>query len=308
MLMTTRQHLLLILIMFLAGYAPAQEVRFESITYLEEDGRSYTNYANLKSGYLTIYTYIPKDETPQEYYQYLYPNDYEWQKIGNKDFDKINFLGGDYAMVLKGKYEEDVLTVDENGVFTYHIAETKVNDHYGLFWESPNNSGFTEFSYVWILPEEYEILSYSANREGEWVERSNSLSFFAKNTNDVVIEIRYQKRKSTPQQLSAREVKVVDSLRLTEVETTLKVRDNGLEDGDIISLNLNGEWIMKGLKVKKQEITLSLPLRKGNNYLIMYAENEGSIPPNTAMMEIGGKRLMLNSTAETSEGIEIFVE
>ena len=173
--------------------AVAQEVRFESITYLNEDGQSYTNYANLKSGYLTIYTYLPKGRTPQDYYEYLYPNQYDWQEIGDENFDKLNFMGGDYAMIIKDAFEPDVLTVGADGVYTYRVSETKINNHYGLFWESPNNSGFTEFNYVWVFPEAFEILSYRANREGEWVERSNSLSFFAEKTNDVVIEIRYRK-------------------------------------------------------------------------------------------------------------------
>ena len=111
-----------------------------------------------------------------------------------------------------------------------------------------------------------------------------------------------------PEQLSEREVRLVDSLRGETTLTSLKVRDNGTEDGDIISLYLNGEWIVRGLKVKKEAIELSLPLRRGKNYLVMYAENEGRIPPNTAMMEIAGQYRTLNSTADTSEGIEIFVE
>ncbi len=79
------------------------------------------------------------------------------------------------------------------------------------------------------------------------------------------------------------------------------------KDGDIISLNLNGEWIVRGLEVTKAGAKIRVPLIHKKNHLIMHAENLGSIPPNTASMKLndGTKvhEITLNSDAGKSEGI-----
>jgi len=80
-------------------------------------------------------------------------------------------------------------------------------------------------------------------------------------------------------------------IRTIEVENeTFKVDlyDNGTVDGDSISLFFNGRLILshRRLSEKAISLTLSTDSKKDVNELIMYAENLGEIPPNTALMVV----------------------
>ena len=98
----------------------------------------------------------------------------------------------------------------------------------------------------------------------------------------------------------------------TKVEKLLiEVYDNQEFDHDTISLKFNGEWILQKQLITKEPIRLYLPLVKGmDNYLILYADNLGSIPPNTcAIRWINEKEkqneVVLKSDFNTSEMIII---
>jgi archaellum component FlaF (FlaF/FlaG flagellin family) len=82
-----------------------------------------------------------------------------------------------------------------------------------------------------------------------------------------------------------------------EVENeTFKVDfyDNGDIDGDTISVFFNGKLVEAHKRLTDKPLTLTLAVDPNIivNELIMYAENLGSIPPNTAVMIVtdGGKR------------------
>lgn len=64
--------------------------------------------------------------------------------------------------------------------------------------------------------------------------------------------------------------------------------DNGEIDGDTISLFFNGKLLLAHKKLTDKAITLNLNVDDARdvNELIMYAENLGSIPPNTALMVV----------------------
>ena len=75
-----------------------------------------------------------------------------------------------------------------------------------------------------------------------------------------------------------------DSLRLS-------LFDAGAEDKDTISVFFNGAWVLRATMVKTRPQSLTVPLLKGRNELLVYAHNTGNIPPNTAVLEweSGGK-------------------
>jgi hypothetical protein len=78
-------------------------------------------------------------------------------------------------------------------------------------------------------------------------------------------------------------------IKTIEIESeTFKVDlyDNGDIDGDTISLFFNGRLLLsnKRLSDKPLSLTLSAEGNQNVNELVMYAENLGSIPPNTALM------------------------
>jgi outer membrane protein OmpA-like peptidoglycan-associated protein len=57
-------------------------------------------------------------------------------------------------------------------------------------WNQPGN--FSRFVQAWVFPEVFTILDYESNREGEWVERNNTLTFFAADVNDLTFTVRYR--------------------------------------------------------------------------------------------------------------------
>lgn len=67
---------------------------------------------------------------------------------------------------------------------------------------------------------------------------------------------------------------------------TVDLYDNGDIDGDSISLFFNGKLLIarKRLSDKAISLTLNIDPKKEINELVMYADNLGAIPPNTALM------------------------
>ena len=74
------------------------------------------------------------------------------------------------------------------------------------------------------------------------------------------------------------------------VNETIKVDlyDNGVVDGDSVSLFYNGKLILSHQRLSEKAITLTLNVspNKTINDLTMYADNLGEIPPNTALMVV----------------------
>ncbi len=88
-----------------------------------------------------------------------------------------------------------------------------------------------------------------------------------------------------------------DLLKTIEIENetfTVDLYDNGEIDGDSISLFYNGKLVISKKRLNEKAITITLKVDDAMdiNELIMYAENLGAIPPNTALMVVkdGDKR------------------
>ena len=96
----------------------------------------------------------------------------------------------------------------------------------------------------------------------------------------------------------------------TKSETVyLEFWDTRKEDGDIISVYINGEIFTKKLEVKHQHKTIKATLKPGKNKIIFKAENLGSIPPNTAALKIYGdgfeKTIQLSTDFKRNNLLEI---
>ena len=88
---------------------------------------------------------------------------------------------------------------------------------------------------------------------------------------------------------------------------TIEVYDHKKNDGDLISLNYNGEWVLESHLIEKKEYKLEVELEGENapNYLILHANNLGKIPPNTAAVIVDDgtrrQRFVLNSDLNQSD-------
>jgi hypothetical protein len=90
----------------------------------------------------------------------------------------------------------------------------------------------------------------------------------------------------------------------------LRLMDNGIVDGDTISIFYNGQLIVQRLGLKEKPFTIKLPIFKGYpNHLVVYAESLGTYPPNTALIQVSyGKKeesFLLSSNLSKSGSIEL---
>jgi hypothetical protein len=88
--------------------------------------------------------------------------------------------------------------------------------------------------------------------------------------------------------IEKRNANIVKTIEVEKETFKVDLYDNGDVDGDTISLLYNGKLVLaqKRLTDKALSINLAIDDARDANELVMYAENLGSIPPNTAVMVI----------------------
>ena len=84
--------------------------------------------------------------------------------------------------------------------------------------------------------------------------------------------------------------------------------DAEYEDGDKISINFNGEWVLKEYTLRRVKRKITLHLKPdSDNYLVVYAHNEGTRPPNTVAVSVFNgrfeRKLGLSSDMKNSDAI-----
>lgn len=114
---------------------------------------------------------------------------------------------------------------------------------------------------------------------------------------------------TTPTMFEGREVKIQQTIKTKDENIELVMWDRGQEDGDIISLSLNGSWVLREFELTRRKKSVKVKLKRGNNLIIMYAHNEGRVSPNTAAVAIKEgrkeKNLTLNSNLRTCAALNV---
>jgi len=90
-------------------------------------------------------------------------------------------------------------------------------------------------------------------------------------------------------ELSFRKTVVIRTIDFTSDSLTLALYDNGIVDGDTVSVVLNDEVIIpkQGLTEQAYRKVIKIPPGMGDSLkLVIYAENLGSIPPNSGLLII----------------------
>ena len=113
-----------------------------------------------------------------------------------------------------------------------------------------------------------------------------------------------------PLTLNGRKITASHPVEVASKTVSLYVWDDDVVDGDIISLNFNGNWVLSNYKLTKKKRVVNITLdEKGNNFLLLYAHNEGDTPPNTAGISIydGYKetRLIMKSDLKSCDAIRL---
>lgn len=110
----------------------------------------------------------------------------------------------------------------------------------------------------------------------------------------------------------SRKLVTKESMHVKKDSLEIQIWDSNREDGDIISLEFNGQLILQEHTLTNAKKTLKIYLQKGENILTLVAHNLGEIPPNTAAISIerteGRKEIILESDMGKSESIKIVKE
>ncbi len=116
--------------------------------------------------------------------------------------------------------------------------------------------------------------------------------------------------KAPPEEkLEPRAKEVMRQITVDHDLISVTLYDNGEVDGDSITLIYNDSILAKHKMLTTNALTFKIKIAPGNsrNELVMYAENLGSIPPNTALMVIydGDKRyeVSMRSNLSTSGAV-----
>lgn len=90
-----------------------------------------------------------------------------------------------------------------------------------------------------------------------------------------------------PNGLERRDNKIYETIAIDEEDIAVNLYDNAEIDGDIITVLFNGEVVASQKMLSEKPITIKLKAIRGrDNTLTMYAENQGRVPPNTAIMRV----------------------
>jgi hypothetical protein len=105
-----------------------------------------------------------------------------------------------------------------------------------------------------------------------------------------------------------RATNIVKSFEVTTDSITIRLFDNGVVDGDTISVFNNDEVVISRISLTSRAYEMKIAVNKNqDNKIVMYAHNLGEIPPNTALMEIYSSKqmysLLITSDLQKSSGI-----
>ncbi len=170
-------------------HAAENSVVSENIIHLQDDGKSYLLHRTMRTDSPGYTFHVDKEHQLDNFY-YISPNDYQWDENSSEAANIIKFPQGNFVVMYPGEFKNK-LSIDENGIYHFKSWDGETRDD-GLFgyWNSPGD--FSNFVYVWVIPKHFEIVSYKSNRDGKWVTRNNSITFFATETNNLTFEISYR--------------------------------------------------------------------------------------------------------------------
>jgi len=88
-------------------------------------------------------------------------------------------------------------------------------------------------------------------------------------------------------EISSRKTDVIRTIDFKSDSLTLVLYDNGIVDGDTVSVVLNGEVIIPKQRLEEQAYRKVIKIPPGSDdslQLVIYAENLGTIPPNSGLL------------------------
>ena len=119
----------------------------------------------------------------------------------------------------------------------------------------------------------------------------------------TAVQLPEKAAEKAPQIINGRTSKIIETFDITDADITIDIVDNAEVDGDQISLFFNGNEVANKITLTEKIVSYKLKAVKGVNSIIMFAENLGTTPPNTALMLIrsGGKEYRATVRSDLKE-------
>lgn len=108
-----------------------------------------------------------------------------------------------------------------------------------------------------------------------------------------------------------RQVEIIEALEVTEDSVVLSLYDNGEIDGDTVSVFLNNELIVSKIGIKASAYKKTIAVKQGEVIqLTLFAENLGSIPPNTGLLIVttNTERYLVNFSSTLNKSSSIVLK
>lgn len=118
---------------------------------------------------------------------------------------------------------------------------------------------------------------------------------------------------NVPLTFNGRPVNVLGTITVQSKDITFFTWDSGLIDGDIISLVVNGTTVLSNYELTGNKFPVQVALEfEGYNYVMLFAHNEGDIPPNTAALSVDDgvieQDLILSADLSTNGAYNVIVQ
>ena len=110
--------------------------------------------------------------------------------------------------------------------------------------------------------------------------------------------------------ITKRATEIIQSFTIYEDSITLSLYDNGEIDGDIVSVYMNNEKIISGVRLSETAYKKTIYFQPGQLIqLTLFAENLGSIPPNTGLLVIysGDQRYQVHFSSTLNKSAVILL-
>jgi hypothetical protein len=217
--------------------------------------------------------------------------------------------GNESKRTLKGNFDATTSTQKALPLyFTPQIGTYRKTDRLGMSlalqycFYSPNTP-------VIAFEMENALAQATSSHNGSYVGFSLTIDYDLKVKKTSKPIVPKEKLAEPPEDLYSRTLIEAQKLQLKRRIVKVYAWDHGIIDNDTISLVLNGDVVLYNYMLTHTKKKVKLRLNKGDNILIMYAHNEGSIKPNSAAIIVKSRfkkyKFILNSTMESSAVINL---
>lgn len=113
--------------------------------------------------------------------------------------------------------------------------------------------------------------------------------------------------------IEQRDIEILNTFRFKEDSVMIKIYDNGVIDGDVITLIVNGNIVFDKIKLTATPLSYALMASSASQFQIeCYADNLGEIPPNTGLITISSasktSEVLFSSDLKKSAAIKVILK